>query len=497
MAMGTPHPVVEVRRCLWTVAALAVVVLGGLTVRSTSLQPSPSFFDTLLTDLLQVPMQKDPPLGSLLSHLPAFTNAPLPKDFAKGKSIVLVIDRCTPCLLPELQGWATALASAGLPPMVLVTKNDVASVQKVLVEKDITADILSDPQGAMAANLNAFFTPRAYAFEKGRLVWKQEVVDIAPERATGEILQVTGGWLRLAGWLRERKEIAEKGLTSSLALLSSFGHFVVLLGLLLCCLVLLRPTSLQGLQRRWWRRDAAFVLVLSLVFGPVLVGSEQGHVQQGQRLWKQGESSSSNRLSGSPLPSRSRQGNGWLQDVVWIRPTLTGASVAFSPDGQLLATIGVFETILIYRVSDGSVVRVLTGHTDYVTSVSFSPDGQLLASGSYDNTVKLWQVSDGTLVRTLTGHTDDVTSVSFSPDGQLLASGSWDGAVKLWRVSDGTLVRTLTGHTGSVSSVAFSPDGQFLASGRDDIKLWGVSDGSLVRTLTGHTVCGVCRFLFP
>jgi WD40 repeat protein len=69
-------------------------------------------------------------------------------------------------------------------------------------------------------------------------------------------------------------------------------------------------------------------------------------------------------------------------------------------------------------------------------SVAFSPDGRLLASGSADNTIKLWEVASGSEVRTLTGHTYLVWSVAFSPDGRLLASGSGDNTIKLWDISD-------------------------------------------------------------
>jgi serine/threonine protein kinase len=152
-------------------------------------------------------------------------------------------------------------------------------------------------------------------------------------------------------------------------------------------------------------------------------------------------------------------------------------SVAFSPDGKVLASSGGYDgTLKLWEVKTGREINTLKGHSNFVLSVGFSPDGNVLASVSQDKTIKLWEVKTGRLINTLTGHSSDVnSSVAFSPDGQVLASGSVDKTIKLWEVKTGRLINTLTGHSTSVnSSVAFSPDGNVLASTSWDetIKLW-------------------------
>jgi WD40 repeat protein len=175
--------------------------------------------------------------------------------------------------------------------------------------------------------------------------------------------------------------------------------------------------------------------------------------------------------------------------------TLTGHSdwvwsVAYSPDGQTLASGSWDNTIKLWNVKTGNLLQTLEGHSSWVNSVTYSPDGQTLASASNDNTIKLWNVKTGNLLQTLEGHSYLVNSVAYSPDGQTLASGSVDSTIKLWNVKTGNLLQTLEGHSYSVNSVAYSPDGQTLASGSVDstIKLWNVPTGNLLQTLTGHYI---------
>ena len=159
-------------------------------------------------------------------------------------------------------------------------------------------------------------------------------------------------------------------------------------------------------------------------------------------------------------------------------------SVAFSPDGNTIASASADNTVKLWS-KDGQELSTLSGHNDRVWSVAFSPDGNTIASASEDNTVKTWS-KDGQELSTLSGHNDRVLSVAFSPDGNTIASASADKTVKTWS-KDGQELSTLAGHNDRVLSVTFSPDGNTIASASEDntVKLWS-KDGQELSTLAGH-----------
>jgi WD40 repeat protein len=174
-------------------------------------------------------------------------------------------------------------------------------------------------------------------------------------------------------------------------------------------------------------------------------------------------------------------------------------ALAFSPDGKTLATghgpVGAVGWVKLWDVATGKVKATLEGHTSIVLTVAFSPDGDTLASAGQDGAVKLWDVTTGKEKATLRGQGGWVLAVVFAPDGKTLAWGEQGGAIRLWDLSTGRVQVTLRGHEDAVRSLAFSPDGKTLASGgghwsREDrpgeVKLWDLAAGKERADLKGH-----------
>jgi WD40 repeat protein len=177
-----------------------------------------------------------------------------------------------------------------------------------------------------------------------------------------------------------------------------------------------------------------------------------------------------------------------LSHSVFAKQLTSILSIAFSPDGKLLATGDVNGEIYLWRVSDGQPILNCKGHAGWIHAIAFSPDGKMVCSASSDLTVKLWDIWDGSCLKTLTGHHQRVRSICFSPNGQLIASGGSDATIRIWDSHTGECLKVLSGHKNYVWSVAFSPDGQMIASGSEDktIKLWDANTGECWQTLSEH-----------
>jgi eukaryotic-like serine/threonine-protein kinase len=174
-----------------------------------------------------------------------------------------------------------------------------------------------------------------------------------------------------------------------------------------------------------------------------------------------------------------------------IRDEMEFNGVAFSPDGERLASAGGDGAIKIWNSKTGAVVQAFPAHTDAVISVAFHPDGKHLASRGADLKVKVWDLTaTGQAVFTepcdATRKFGMAYTIAFSADGRLLAAGT-DGVVKVWDWKNRQLLHSLPEHNFHSIPVAFSGDGR-LATGsfREGLRLWDPETGQLLRTVPAH-----------
>ncbi|MFZ5833388.1 MAG: c-type cytochrome domain-containing protein [Planctomycetota bacterium] len=154
-----------------------------------------------------------------------------------------------------------------------------------------------------------------------------------------------------------------------------------------------------------------------------------------------------------------------------------------SSDQKRVAIGGPTRLLRVFLTSDGSLDYEQSKHTDWLLAVAFSPDGNLLASADRAAGLQIWEAETGTEFLNLEGHKGPVTAVAWRPDSKLVLSSSEDGTVKLWDMAEGRAIRSINAHPTGVTCLSVAHDGRVATGGRDKIvKIWDAA-GKQLRAL--------------
>ena len=174
-----------------------------------------------------------------------------------------------------------------------------------------------------------------------------------------------------------------------------------------------------------------------------------------------------------------------------LRDSTEVYGIAFSPDGEQIASAGRDGKVKIWNSRTGRIIQEFPAHAGAACSVAFHPDGRYLASAGADRLVKVWDLA-ATQQPAFTGPCDAIRkfgaahTVAFRPpDGRHLAAGC-DEEVRVWDWKTDQLLYTVSGPQYDSIPIVFSPDGQRLATGgawEQGLILWNAESGRLLGTL--------------
>ncbi|MBY0524865.1 MAG: sigma-70 family RNA polymerase sigma factor [Gemmataceae bacterium] len=159
--------------------------------------------------------------------------------------------------------------------------------------------------------------------------------------------------------------------------------------------------------------------------------------------------------------------------------------IAFAQDGQTLVAGGEYNSVHFWKVATGEEITHSGGHTGRVQIAQFALDGKTLITCGADGTLRLWDAASGKQ-RGIVSLPERTTHVAFAPDGQTAAIGGVGESLLLYDVATGKELRQFDGHEGGVTVLAFSTHGRWLASraaADDAIRLFDVTTGKLVRQM--------------
>ncbi|MFN0124399.1 MAG: protein kinase domain-containing protein, partial [Blastocatellia bacterium] len=223
-----------------------------------------------------------------------------------------------------------------------------------------------------------------------------------------------------------------------------------------------------------------------------------------------------------------------------ITTSLIPVALACSPDGTMIATGDVEQTVRVFSARNGQSLSTIRSYTGPISALAFTPDSKGLFTGSEDRTLKLNSIQEQTDARLIARNNVRFNNVAFtrdgrqlittdagqvirmhdlttgqqaqkldgyqnrpaadneplvmvkvavSPDGKYFATAGGDGTVRTWDEKNDRPLQVLRGHTGALYAIAISPDGRYIASGGTDrtAKVWEAVSGRLLHTLRGHT----------
>lgn len=208
--------------------------------------------------------------------------------------------------------------------------------------------------------------------------------------------------------------------------------------------------------------------------------------------------------NGKLLAAGSVDGNVTVWDLernqivkTWIAHPNTIFGINFSPDGKRLVTTGFDGICIVWDVTSGQAVTKFDGHGRHagspqmqmVFSAVFNPDGQRVASAGYDGAVRVWDSTTGQEIYSISDGQALFTAVAFSPDDKLMAAGEFDSPLLIIDAATGTVLHKSIGHSAAILDVRFSADGKVIASASFDRmgKLWDTTSGQELASFYGNT----------